>query len=120
MGVFDAIDVLQLEKVTSVRSELGSGENRRPGRSLARFRDPLVMRRHKIGRVDRIQLTRFWKVSFEMGGVDLDLQQIPATPAAGSSMIFVRLICARRARDVRARQDGSGAHDYIVGNGLTA
>lgn len=53
-----------------------------------------------------------------MRGVNLDLGQIPAIPAAvlHTSMIFVRLNCWQR----RARQDGSGgATTSIVRNGLS-
>lgn len=61
------------------------------------------MRRYEIDRIDRIEFAGFGKVAFEMGGVDLDLRQMPATPATVSPMIFVRLNCTRRC--VRARQD---------------
>ena len=63
------------------------------------------MRRNKIERVDRIELARFWKVPFEMGGVNLDVGQIPAVPATVLSMIFVRLNCAKGEKYERVKTD---------------
>jgi hypothetical protein len=40
------------------------------------------MGRHEVGRIDRPEVARFWKVSFEMGSVNLDVRQISAIPAA--------------------------------------
>jgi hypothetical protein len=44
-------------------------------------RGSLVMRRYEIGRIDCVEFARFGKVSLEVGGIDLDVGQIPAMPA---------------------------------------
>ena len=78
VSVFGVIDVLQLEEVSLVGPELGSGKDRHPRRS---FEGCLVMRGYEIGRIDRVEFARFGKVSPEMGGIDLDVGQVPAMPA---------------------------------------
>ena len=40
------------------------------------------MRGNEIGRIDRVEFAGFGIVSFIVGGIDLDVGQIPAIPAA--------------------------------------
>lgn len=78
------------------------------------------MRRHKVGRIDRIQFARFWKVPFEVCGVNLDVRQISAVSAAVLSMIFV-LNCGlqKATRKGAGRRIRNPYDSIVVENGLT-
>ena len=54
------------------------------------------MRGYEIGRIDRVKFAGFRKVSLEVGGVDLDVGQIPATPTVSGGFRLIELCKAKR------------------------
>lgn len=76
-----------------------------------------MMRRYEVRRIDCVEFAGFGKVSLEVGGINLDVGQIPAIPATVINDFHSIVLCKARSKGAK---DRLGRRNSAVGNGLTA